>query len=92
MARHLDADAWWFLPYRGLWHAENGNVAQTLSHAMYEGGAHEEAEKWTRFSARCSKRQKARTLRTILHSSYDFMGQEGLLGVWSFIACWLIRA
>lgn len=64
-ARHLDADDWWFLTYRGWAHTENGNVplgrtltqrgfdlrpsnanaAHALAHAMYEGGAGEEAER-----------------------------------------------
>lgn len=64
-ARHLDADDWWFLTYRGWAHTENGdvphgraftqrgfdlrpsnaNAAHALAHAMYEGGAGEEAER-----------------------------------------------
>ena len=64
-ARHLDADDWWFLTYRGWAHTENGdvplgrtltqrgfdlrtsnaNAAHALAHALYEGGAGEEAER-----------------------------------------------
>jgi hypothetical protein len=69
-ARHLDADDWWFLTYRGWSHTENGNVAhgRTLTQRGYD-----------------LRRNNANAAHALSHAMYEggtYDEAEGLIADW----------